>query len=334
MGVVTALAVGAAANLAGGAIAGGAAGRAARRARSEKQRAQAELESIKNSRQQITNPYASTEDLSGLATDLSSQLSNPFENLGVATKAAEIKIEQADISLANTLDTLRATGASAGGATALAQAALQSKQGVAASIEQQEAQNEKLRAQGEQNLINAKMAEQQRLQSIAISEGQRLQATEAAGKQFMFQAQENRTNADLDRAAGQISQAQANEASANQAQAQAWGSAIGGVGSIVSAGIGAGAFSGGGGASGLTPPNMGSMTWRSDRRLKENIKLIGKSISGLNIYSFEYIDKSFSKKTWQGVMSDEVPQNAVVKNFSGIYDGVDYSKIDVEFKQV
>lgn len=308
--------VGAAANIAGGAIASGAAGKAARRARSEKQRAQAELESIKNSRQQITNPYASTEDLSGLATDLSSQLSNPFENLGVATKAAEIQIEQADISLANTLDTLRATGASAGGATALAQAALQSKQGVAASIEQQEAQNEKLRAQGEQNLLNAKMSEQQRMQSIAISEGQRVQATEAAGKQFMFQAQENRTNADLDRAAGQISQAQANEASANQAKAQAWGSAIGGVGSVVSAGLSGGAFG------------------TSDRRLKENIKLIGKSKSGLNIYSFEYIDKSFSKETWQGVMSDEVPQNAVVKNFSGIYDGVDYSKIDVEFKQV
>jgi len=171
MGVVTALAVGAAASLAGGAISGGAAGRAARRARGDKKRAEAELESIKNSRQQITNPYASTENLSGLATDLSSQLSNPFENLGVATKAAEIQIEQADISLANTLDTLRATGASAGGATALAQAALQSKQGVAASIEQQEAQNEKLKAQGEQNLMNAKMAEQQRLQSIAISEG-------------------------------------------------------------------------------------------------------------------------------------------------------------------
>jgi hypothetical protein len=297
----------------GGAVASGQAKKAAKRARADKASAQAELDSIKASRQQIRNPYASTEDLSGLATDLSSQLSNPFESLGVATKAAEIQIEQADISLANTLDTLRATGASAGGATALAQAALQSKKGVAASIEQQEAQNEKLRAQGEQNLLNAKMSEQQRMQSIAISEGQRVQATEAAGKQFMFQAQENRTNMDLDRAAGQISQAQAAEASANQAKAQAWSSAIGGVGSVVSAGIGAGAF---GGASGLTPPNMGNMTWRSDRRLKENIKLIGKSISGLNIYSFEYIDKSFSKETWQGVMSDEVPQNAVVKNFS------------------
>lgn len=240
MGVVTALAVGAAASLAGGAIAGGAAGKAARRARSEKKRAEAELRSIKNSRQQITNPYASTEDLSSLATDLSSQLSNPFENLGVATKAAEIQIEQADISLANTLDTIRATGASAGGATALAQAALQSKQGVAASIEQQEAQNEKLKAQGEQNLMNARMAEQQRMQSIAISEGQRVQATEAAGKQFMFQAQENRTDADLDRAAGKISQAQAAEASANQAKAQAWSGALSGVGNIASSLIAAG----------------------------------------------------------------------------------------------
>ena len=44
-----------------------------------------------------------------------------------ATKAAEIQIEESDIALANTLDTLRATGASAGGATALAQAALRSK---------------------------------------------------------------------------------------------------------------------------------------------------------------------------------------------------------------
>jgi hypothetical protein len=231
---VIAAAIGAAASLAGGAIAGGAAGKAARRARGEKQRAEAELESIKNSRQQITNPYASTEDLSGLATDLSSQLSNPFESLGVATKAAEMQIDQADISLANTLDTLRATGASAGGATALAQAALQSKQGVAASIEQQEAQNEKLRAQGKQNLMNAKMAEQQRMQSVAISEGQRVQAAEAAGQQFMFQAEENRTNMDLDRAASQISQAQAAEASANQAKASAWSNAMSGVGNIAS----------------------------------------------------------------------------------------------------
>ena len=220
----------------GGAMASKAAKKAARRARGDKAAAEAELQSIKNSRQGITNPFASTQDLSSLASDLSGQLSNPFDDLGVATKAAEIQIEQADISLANTLDTIRATGASAGGATALAQAALQSKKGVAASIEQQEANNEKMKAQGEQNLMNAKMSEQQRLQSIAISEGQRVQAADAAGQQFMFQTQESRTNMDLDRAAGQISQSQANEASANQAQAAAWSNALSSIGGNLTSG--------------------------------------------------------------------------------------------------
>ena len=45
-----------------------------------------------------------------------------------------------------------------------------------------------MRAQGEQNLMNAKMSEQQRLQGIAISEGQRVQSADAAGQQFMFQS--------------------------------------------------------------------------------------------------------------------------------------------------
>jgi hypothetical protein len=205
------------------------------KAKGAKARANAELEAIKASRQKITNPYSETKDLSSMAKDLSGQMSNPFENLGVATQAAEIKMEQADIALANTLDTLAATGASAGGATALAQAALQSKKGIAASIEQQEAQNEKLRAQGEQALNAQKISEQQRLQSIAISEGQRVQAADAAGKQFEFQAQENRTNADLDRAAGKVAQAQQDIAQASAAKSSAIMGGIGAVGSIGSA---------------------------------------------------------------------------------------------------
>ena len=96
------------------------------KARDEKQVAEATLKSLEDNRQDIINPY---ED----AANLSSMLSNPMQNLGVATQAAEMQIEQADISLANTLDTIRATGASAGGATALAQAALQSKKGVTRS---------------------------------------------------------------------------------------------------------------------------------------------------------------------------------------------------------
>ena len=92
------------------------------------------------------------------------EIINPYENLAVATQAAEFEAEQADIALANTLDTLRATGASAGGATALAQAALQSKQGVSASIEKQEVQNQALKAQGEQAAFEAReLREMQRL---------------------------------------------------------------------------------------------------------------------------------------------------------------------------
>jgi hypothetical protein len=233
MGLITAIAAGGALiSGIGAAVGASAASKEARKAGNAQRAAQAELNRLKRSRQTIINPYESTTDLSGLATDLSDQLSNPFASLGVATQAAEIQIEQADIALANTLDTIRATGASAGGATALAQAALSSKKGVAASIEAQEAQNEKLRAQGEQQLQSQKMSEQQRLQSIAISEGQRVQAADAAGKQFEFGAQENRTNADMDRAAGAISQAQAQRAQANQARASAIAGGFSAIGSI------------------------------------------------------------------------------------------------------
>ena len=236
MAVVAAVA--AAGSVVAGAVSANQAKKAAGRARRQKNRAEAELQAIKDSRQDIINPFDNTKNLSDLAQDLSGQMSNPFENMGVATQAAEIQMEQADIALANTLDTLRATGASAGGATALAQAALQSKKGIAASIEQQEANNEKMRAQGEANLQQQKIAEQQRLQGIAIAEGQRVQAADAAGKQFEFQAQEARTNMDLDRAAGKITQASANEASANQAKAAAWGGVASSLGGIAAAGMG------------------------------------------------------------------------------------------------
>ena len=239
MGVLTSTIVGAAVSIGGGLLAGDKAKKQARNARDAKKSAQAALNSVKESRQEIINPYAGANNLSSMAQDLSSNLNNPFAQLGVATQAAEIQIEQSDIALANTLDTLRATGAGAGGATALAQAALQSKKGVAASIEGQEAQNEKLRAQGEATLNQQKMSEQQRLQNISIAEGQRLQTADAAGKQFEFQAQENRTNADLDAAAGQIAQAAQSEASANQAQASAYGGMLSAVGSIASSAIGA-----------------------------------------------------------------------------------------------
>ena len=67
----------------------------------------------------------------------------------------------------------------------------------------------------------------------------------------------------------------------------------------------------------------------SDRRLKENIDRVGTSESGIPIYEFNYIDDN---SRWRGVMSDEIPQEAVIENFIGEFDGVDYNLIDVNFE--
>ncbi len=242
MAVGTALAIGAGISAIGGAVAANQADKAGKRASRAANRAQAEIDRIKRSRVNLTNPYAGNQNLSSLAQDLSAMITNPFASLSVATQAAEIQMEQSDMALANSLDTLAATGASAGGATALAQAALASKKGVASSIEQQEVQNEKLRAQGESDMEKMKMQEAQRIQGIQIAEGQRMQTQQAAGQQFVTQMKENRTTMDLNAAAGQKQQAMANQASAAQAQAQAWGSAISGVTSMVGSAAAGGAF--------------------------------------------------------------------------------------------
>jgi hypothetical protein len=222
----------------GGILGGGAAKKRERAARREKAKLNRKLNYLENNRQPITDPYAGVTSLAGLATDLSSQLTNNMANLSVATQAAEMEIEQADISLANTLDTIRATGAGAGGATALAQAALSSKRGVSASIESQEAQNEKLRAQGEQQLQDQRMAEQQRLQGIQISEGQRVQGARAQGAAFTFGAKEEREMQQLDRVSAQISGAEARQAQAGADRTGALTGMASGLASIGSAYIG------------------------------------------------------------------------------------------------
>jgi hypothetical protein len=123
---------------------------------------EAELKAFQDNRQEIID---NSDDIRALAA----QVNNPFGNLSVATGAAEFEAEQADLALAQSLDTMAATGASAGGATALARAALASKKGISNSIQQQEAQNQKLAAQG------AQQAQQQRLNMGIIREDQQFQ---------------------------------------------------------------------------------------------------------------------------------------------------------------
>jgi len=215
------------------------AGKQAKRAGKEKARLEDKLKTLENKRQPIINPYAGVTDLSGMITDLSGMVSNPYANLGVATQAAEIEIEEADIALANTLDTLRATGASAGGATALAQAALQSKKGVSASIEQQEAANEKLRAQGEDNLQRLQMAEAQRVQSGLFGEAQRMQDIDVKGKTFVYSEKERRETEQLNRIQAQITGQQQAQVAARQNQASIIAGGIGALGDVAGSYMGA-----------------------------------------------------------------------------------------------
>jgi hypothetical protein len=230
-----AMLIGTGVNLVAGLFGGGAKNREAKRARIEKARLEGELRILEKNRQTIPNPYMAVKDLSDMAKDLSGMVSNPWANLGVATQAADIQIEQTDIALANTLDILRSTGASAGGATALAQAALASKKGVSANIEQQEAQNEKLRAQGESQLEKIKMAEAQRVQGIQMSEAQRMQQAKIAGDVFYFENKERRQSEELNRKQAQITgQAQAAVA-ASQGAAGIYSAGLGSIGNIFAA---------------------------------------------------------------------------------------------------
>ena len=204
--------IGGAVSLIGGIFGSSRAKREARRREREAGRLQGKLNRLEANRQQIINPYDNI-------TDLSNMLSNPFASLSVATQAAEMQMEQTDIALANTLDTIRATGG-AGSATALAQAALQSKKGVAANIEQQEAANEKQRLQGEATLQRQQMAEAQRQQMADVQ-----------GEQYMFQQQETRDMQQLNRLSNQIG---ALRGAAAQASADSTAALTGGIGAAAS----------------------------------------------------------------------------------------------------
>ena len=188
--------IGGAMSLAGGIFGGRAARRQARAAKSRMRKLNSKLNSLEANRQDIINPYADV-------TSTADMLSNPFTQLSVSTAAMDMQIEQTDQALANTLDTLRQTGGGAGSATALAQAALQSKKDVAADIERQEVQNDKARIQGEANLQKDLIAEEQRMQSVDVQ-----------GKQFVYSETEKREQQQLDRVSNQIAAQQQNLATA------------------------------------------------------------------------------------------------------------------------
>jgi len=104
---------------------------------------------------------------------------------------------------------------------------------------------------------------------------------------------------------------------ARQQELGFWGGLIGG--GMTAAGTVAGAYA------------------KSDISLKEDIKLIGKSDKGLNIYKFKYKDKSYGDGTYTGVIAQELKDTKykdAVLNASDGYLVVDYNKIDVNFERI
>ena len=152
----------------------------------------------------MSNPYADMKNSFANMSNPYAKLTNQYANLGVATQAAEYQAEQADIALANTLDTMAMTGAGAGGATALAQAALQSKRGIAADIQKQEAQNQKLAAQGAMD-VQQKMAEgQMQVDTLKAQGAQTVATLKGQGNQFMMETMEKRSQQDMDNASNMM----------------------------------------------------------------------------------------------------------------------------------
>lgn len=243
MGIVTtgaiigAAAIGAAATVGSAAISNAADKKREKRARTDKGRLMDEMDELEKNRQDVINPYEDVVSLDSMIVDNSGMLSNPFENIGVVTQAAKFQAEEADIALASTLDLLASTGASAGGATALAQAALQSKRGVSASLESQEAKNQQLIAQGEQYLQSQQMAEAERVQQAQMTEAQRIQQADVLGKEFVYGETERRQTEALNRKQAQITGKEQAEYAAAKSRANTTAAAVGAVGNIASSAV-------------------------------------------------------------------------------------------------
>tara|TARA_R100000995_G_scaffold84885_1_gene65516 strand:- start:3526 stop:4422 length:897 start_codon:yes stop_codon:yes gene_type:complete len=223
---------------------------------------------------------------------------NVMEDLTINQAQAEFEKGMFQQQQANVMQGLQgAAGGSGIGALAqsLAGAGAQQAQRASISIGQQERQNMMSRLQGEQ--------------------------LKQKGEALVEEKEMSRQSTLLGMQMGQLSganqaanQAQQNMMQARAAQANMYGQQAAAQTQMAGQMMGTG---------------LGMM---SDRRLKKNINKIGESPSGLNIYSFEFINPEHGSGLYQGVMSDETPKQAVIS--VGGYDTVNYNMLDVEFKKI
>ena len=184
-----------------------------KRLRRENERAQKQYEGFRKDLQslEITNPYQ----------DLPTTFENTFEDLTVNQQQAQFQAQQGAQARANLLSNLQAAAGGSGIAglaqTLANQQQLQTQQ-ISASIGQQEAANQRLRAQG---AANVQQMEQQARTRVAFGEGQR-QENERERQMNLMQLKAGRQQAQRDFRASMSAQKQR---------------MMGGVGQILGAGI-------------------------------------------------------------------------------------------------
>jgi hypothetical protein len=177
--------IGGAMQIGGSLIGGGARRREQRRARAE---FEAERQAFQD--QTFRNEYAGLE--------------NVAEDLTVNQQASQFQAQQTDAALAQALQASIVSGGAPGGAQAIAQAALKSKQNISADLASQEQAN----------------------RQAAIKEASRLQALEAQGAD-QLQVRDYQKQQQL------LNMASQRKNAADAARAQATSQLVGGIGSVV-----------------------------------------------------------------------------------------------------
>jgi len=304
-------------------------------------------ENMRNVFEGMENVYTGARNMYDEMVNPFANLENTFEDMQVSTVAADFQMQRGAQQRANIMAGLAGAAGSSGVAglaqTLANQGSIQA-QSVSADLARQQAQNEQLRArgaadiqrleaQGAMQVQQAQLAEAARLQQLTLGEQARLdqlerqgagqvQMAQLSGQQWVQEAEMQRQATLLGVAYGGAAGASAgvNQAYANQMNSMMTQASIYNQNAQMWYNMGGDIMSAG-------------ATLASDRKLKKNISKIGESPSGLNIYSFEYIDSENKEGVFQGVIADELESNAVFKRDDG-YDMVDYNMIDVEFKKL
>ena len=280
------------------------ANKAKREAKTERDEAKIEMKKYRQQYENLdtSNIYA---DVKNKYANIQTEFENVYEDMTVNQQQAQFEKQMQQQQQANIMQGLK--GAAGGsGIAALAQSMAQQgqigAQRISADIGKQEQAIQMAKAKGA-----ADVQQMERQAELQIAGGeQQAEAQRLGGAETARGLQWQRTGTLLGMSQQRVAGSKQAVAAAQQQEQE-------GLSTVASGG--------------------GQMAQASDRRLKKNINLVDKSPEGINIYNFEYITNEFGEGVYQGVMSDEIPQEAVLHHSSG-YDMVNYSMLDVEFKRI